>query len=79
MDTTWLNETNEILQELGASIGTQLEDGKYFNMESILSTMIEDLGLVLENRWGDVMDIIKYSCRLDTNRDPPCGYTRSRS
>ena len=43
-----LNEANERLQELGASIGAQqLEDGKDFNMESILSAMIEDL----ENRW----------------------------
>ena len=29
-------------------------------MESILSAMIQDL----ENRWGDGMDITKYSCRL---------------
>ena len=36
---------NERLQELGASIGAQqLEDGKDFNMESILSAMIELVG-----------------------------------
>jgi hypothetical protein len=70
-----LNEANECLQELGASIGAQqLEDGKDFNMESILSAMIEDL----ENRWGDGVDITKYSCRLGTHRGQPCGYTKEQ-
>ena len=70
-----LNEVNERLQQLGVNIGTQqLEDGKDFNMESILSTMIQDL----ENRWGDGMDITKYSCRLGTNRGQPCGYTKEQ-
>ena len=70
-----LNEVNERLLQLGVNIGTQqLEDGKDFNMESILSTMIQDL----ENRWGDDMDITKYSCHLVTNRGQPCGYTKDQ-
>ncbi len=70
-----LNEANERLQQLGSIIGAQqLEDGKDFNMESILSAMIQDL----DNRWGDSMDITKYICRLGTNRGQPCGYTKEQ-
>jgi hypothetical protein len=70
-----LNEANESLEQLGASFGTQeLETGKDFNMEPILSTMIEDL----EYRWEVDMDINKYSCHLVTNRGKPCGYTKEQ-
>jgi hypothetical protein len=68
-----LNEANERLKELSESIGEKvLENGKDFNMESILAGMIEDF----ENRWADDLDINKYSCRLGTNRGQPCGYTK---
>ena len=70
-----LNEANERLKELSESIGEQvLENGKDFNMESILAAMIEDF----ENRWGDGFNINKYSCRLGTNRGQPCGYTKEQ-
>jgi hypothetical protein len=70
-----LNEANERLKELSESIGKQvLENGKDFNMESILEVMIEDF----ENRWGDDLDTNKYSCRLGTNRGQPCGYTKEQ-
>jgi hypothetical protein len=71
-----LNEANERLQELGASIGTQqLEDGKDFNVESILSAIIEDL----ENRWGDVMELPSTAVAWAQTGGKHVGTQRSRS
>jgi hypothetical protein len=70
-----LKEATQCLKELSQSIGEQvLENGKDFNMESILGAMIEDF----ESRWGDGLDINNYSCRLGTNRGQPCGYTKEQ-